>query len=73
MSKVKPGYYLFVVCVNCGKEIILREAPSPQEKESPKMRSMETNCSHCGANHTYHPGTIGRGIVEEEDRKNEKT
>ena len=36
MSKVKPGYYFFVVCVNCGKEIILREAPSPKEKEFPK-------------------------------------
>src|SRR6185369_10717117 len=39
----------------------LRDAPSPKEKELPKMRSIETNCSHCGAEHTYHPSTIGRG------------
>ena len=61
MPKAKLGYYFFVVCVNCGKEIILRDAPSPKEKELPKMRSIETNCSRCGAEHTYHPSKVGRG------------
>ena len=61
MPKAKPGFYFFVVCVNCGKDIILRDAPSPKEKELPKMRSIETNCSRCGAEHTYHPSTVRRG------------
>ena len=61
MPKTKPGYYFFVVCVKCGKEIILRDAPSRKEKELPKMRSIETNCSHCGAEQIYHPSTLGRG------------
>ena len=61
MPKAKPGFYFFVVCVNCGKEIILRDAPSLKEKELPKMRSIETNCSRCGAEHTYHPSTVRRG------------
>ena len=61
MPKAKPGFYFFVVCVNCGKDIILRDAPSLKEKELPKMRSIETNCSRCGAEHTYHPSTVRRG------------
>ena len=33
MPKTKPGYYFFVVCVKCGEEIILRDAPSRKDKE----------------------------------------
>src|SRR6185436_14129540 len=51
MPKAKPGFYVFVLCVNCGKEIILRDAPSPKEKELPAMRIIEANCSRCGAEH----------------------
>jgi len=61
MPKAKPGFYVFVLCVNCGKDIILRGAPSPKEKELPAMRIIEANCSRCGAEHTYQPSTVRRG------------
>jgi DNA-directed RNA polymerase subunit RPC12/RpoP len=64
-ERVKPGYYFYVLCVNCGKEIIFARAPSPQEEETPEiMRGMSLQCPHCGEEHTYYQ--MGRGEVAEE-------
>lgn len=47
MKKVKPGYYFFVVCVNCSEEFSFGEAPSANVEEFPKHRSIVLNCPHC--------------------------
>ena len=40
MSKVKPGYYFFVVCVNCGKEITRFMSTRPKSLRQKKPRGM---------------------------------
>ena len=65
MSKAKPGYYFASYCPNCKGEVTLGKAPSPQEEEFPKTRSNLMTCPRCQTEHTYAPGEMVRGIVEE--------
>ena len=61
---VEPGYYWFVECSNCRKDIIVREAPSPEEKERPRKRGVRTRCPFCGEQDTYPASTVQRGVVD---------
>jgi predicted RNA-binding Zn-ribbon protein involved in translation (DUF1610 family) len=61
---VGPGYYWFVECSNCRKDIIVREAPSPEEKERPRKRGVRTRCPFCGKQDTYTASTVQRGVVD---------
>jgi DNA-directed RNA polymerase subunit RPC12/RpoP len=65
MTKAKPGYYFFTICANCGKEIVLHPAPSPDEEDFPTSISTRVTCPHCGTEHTYKPSEMGRGEVVE--------
>ena len=60
MPKAKPGFYFFVVCVNCGEDIILRARPV-SEKGSPKMRASNKLLWLWSGAHLYHPSTVRRG------------
>jgi DNA-directed RNA polymerase subunit RPC12/RpoP len=64
MSKAK--YHFFAICANCGKEIVLHEAPSPQQEEHPKSRGSTATCPHCKTTHTYMGREMGRGEIGEE-------
>jgi DNA-directed RNA polymerase subunit RPC12/RpoP len=66
MSKVKPGWYFYVLCIQCRKEIPFKEAPSPEEEESPPKPSVTTTCPHCGARHSYAAAEVDRGLIEHE-------
>jgi NAD-dependent SIR2 family protein deacetylase len=66
MKKVKPGWYFYVRCIQCGNEIPFKEAPSPEEGKAPLKPSVTTTCPHCGARHAYAAAEVDRGLIEDE-------
>lgn len=39
MTATKPGkWYFFIVCHTCHKEILIGEAPSPEQEKIPKVQ-----------------------------------
>lgn len=65
MAKAKPGWYFFVQCSNCNKDIIFQEAPSPEDEERPMVRGVKVTCPHCQTENTYSAKQVQRGEVEE--------
>jgi hypothetical protein len=66
MTATKPGgWYFFVVCHTCHKEILISEAPSPEQEKTPRVRGGKVTCRHCQSAHTFQPSQVGRGRVPE--------
>ena len=49
----QPKYYFFASCIKCGEQVILYQAPDPEEKPCPPADSKTATCLHCGTQHTY--------------------
>ncbi len=66
MTPTKPGgWYFFIVCHNCEREILLSEAPSPEQEKAPKVQGGKVTCPHCQSARTFQPSQVGRGRVPE--------
>jgi hypothetical protein len=66
MTPTKPGeWYFFIVCHNCEREILLSEAPSPEQEKAPKIQGGKVTCPHCQSARTFQPSQVGRGRVPE--------
>src|SRR5712692_3839977 len=66
MTPTKPGgWYFFIVCHNCQKEILLSEAPSQEQEKTPKVQGGKVTCPHCQSARTFEPSQVGRGWVAE--------
>jgi ribosomal protein S27E len=67
-ERAEPGgWYFYVVCRQCRKEIIFAKAPSPEEEEQPMVRGVEATCPDCQMRDTYRANEVQRGQVDDND------
>ena len=60
----KPGaWYFFVVCPSCKKQIIFREAPSPEMELRPFVTGVKLACEGCGKANTFRASQVRRSQV----------
>jgi ribosomal protein S27E len=61
-SFVQPGkWYLAVDCAKCGEAIPFSEAPSPEDAQEVKFRTIsDLRCPDCGHQDTYAPALMSR-------------
>jgi hypothetical protein len=63
MTNIDPGYYCYVLCVKCRKEIVLKEANDPNEEAFPKAQSQRVACPNIGQARC----NLARSIVSEKE------
>jgi ribosomal protein S27E len=66
MKKAEPGgWYFYVQCTGCNRDIIFQKAPPPEELAHPRIQGLNVKCPHCGKEDTYPAAQVRRGQVED--------
>ena len=64
-KNLPPGTYYYVVCGNCGKNVVYKPA-LPVTGYTFKKRSVEVTCGHCGTRRSYTVDEVSVGVVAPE-------